>query len=96
MLMHNGIIKLIDFGCAKRMCINISQSMSSSGQSNLLRSMRGTPYWMAPEVVREEGHGPKSDIWLVQTSLFLVSLPLISFKYLSTYLCFFSLSPFCA
>ena len=57
MLMSNGVIKLIDFGCAKRLCINISQSQ------NLLKSMRGTPYWMAPEVIMETGHGKKSDMW---------------------------------
>ena len=58
MLMPNGVIKLIDFGCAKRLCINLSMS-----QTQILKSMRGTPYWMAPEVVTETGHGKKSDIW---------------------------------
>ena len=58
MLMPNGVIKLIDFGCAKRLCINLSM-----GQSEILKSMKGTPYWMAPEVVNETGHGKKSDIW---------------------------------
>ena len=60
MLMPNGVIKLIDFGCAKRLCINLSM-----GQSEILKSMKGTPYWMAPEVVNETGHGKKSDIWFV-------------------------------
>nr|KAG5694620.1 hypothetical protein BaRGS_014715 [Batillaria attramentaria] len=59
MLMPNGIIKLIDFGCAKRLCINLSLS-----QTQILKSMKGTPYWMAPEVVNESGHGKKSDIWI--------------------------------
>jgi mitogen-activated protein kinase kinase kinase 19 len=63
MLMPNGVIKLIDFGCAKRLYLNITPGLNSSCQKNLLMSMRGTPYWMAPEVVREEGHGTKSDIW---------------------------------
>lgn len=58
MLMPNGVIKLIDFGCAKRMCINLSIS-----QVEILKSMKGTPFWMAPEVVNETGHGKKSDIW---------------------------------
>lgn len=58
MLMPTGVIKLIDFGCAKRLCINLNLS-----QTEILKSMKGTPYWMAPEVVNETGHGKKSDIW---------------------------------
>ncbi|XP_022336709.2 uncharacterized protein LOC111132656 isoform X3 [Crassostrea virginica] len=65
MLMPTGIIKLIDFGCAKRLCINLSM-----GQSQILKSMKGTPYWMAPEVVNETGHGKKSDIWSVGCTIF--------------------------
>ncbi|XP_041365735.1 uncharacterized protein LOC121380819 [Gigantopelta aegis] len=65
MLMPNGVIKLIDFGCAKRLCINLSLS-----QSQILKSMKGTPYWMAPEVVNETGHGKKSDIWSVGCTVF--------------------------
>ncbi|XP_021359609.1 uncharacterized protein LOC110454439 [Mizuhopecten yessoensis] len=65
MLMPNGIIKLIDFGCAKRLCINLSM-----GQSQILKSMKGTPFWMAPEVVNETGHGKKSDIWSVGCTIF--------------------------
>ncbi len=65
MLMPNGVIKLIDFGCAKRLCLNMNAGNSSDGSSRLLRSMRGTPYWMAPEVVKEVGYGTKSDIWCV-------------------------------
>ena len=34
--MSNGIIKLIDFGCAKRLYCNLSIS-----QSELLKSMKG-------------------------------------------------------
>lgn len=47
MLMPTGIIKLIDFGCARRLsCLN--HTASNSG--DLLKSVHGTPYWMAPEV----------------------------------------------
>ncbi|XP_055899972.1 probable serine/threonine-protein kinase DDB_G0282963 isoform X1 [Biomphalaria glabrata] len=65
MLMPNGVIKLIDFGCAKRMCINLSIS-----QVEILKSMKGTPFWMAPEVVNETGHGKKSDIWSIGCTVF--------------------------
>nr|XP_054757768.1 uncharacterized protein LOC129263877 isoform X1 [Lytechinus pictus]XP_054757769.1 uncharacterized protein LOC129263877 isoform X2 [Lytechinus pictus] len=64
MLMSTGVIKLIDFGCAKRLCIQISRSQ------NVLKSMRGTPYWMAPEVIMETGHGKKSDIWSIGCTVF--------------------------
>ncbi|NXY24661.1 M3K19 kinase, partial [Atrichornis clamosus] len=66
MLMPNGVIKLIDFGCARRLAW-----VSLSGtQSELLRSVHGTPYWMAPEVINECGYGRKSDIWSVGCTVF--------------------------
>ncbi|XP_028518151.1 mitogen-activated protein kinase kinase kinase 19 [Exaiptasia diaphana] len=65
MLMPNGVIKLIDFGCAKRLCMNLSLSRSS-----MLNSIKGTPYWMAPEVIKETGAGTKSDIWSIGCTVF--------------------------
>ncbi|GFQ03946.1 mitogen-activated protein kinase kinase kinase a [Phtheirospermum japonicum] len=47
----SGAVKLADFGCAKRL----------SGCKN--GSMGGTPLWMAPEVLRNEGLGFAADIW---------------------------------
>jgi mitogen-activated protein kinase kinase kinase 19 len=73
MLMPDGVIKLIDFGCAKKLCFNIT----TGSPSDLLRSMRGTPYWMAPEVVKEEGHGTKSDIWSVRETELSLKLPML-------------------
>lgn len=54
MVTQKGVIKLIDFGCAKRY---------AQEHSIAFHSVRGTPYWMAPEVIRGEGYGRKSDIW---------------------------------
>ncbi|MBN3324760.1 M3K19 kinase, partial [Atractosteus spatula] len=66
MLMPNGVIKLIDFGCAKRLtCLT-----TSGANSELLKSAHGTPYWMAPEVITETGHGRKSDIWSIGCTVF--------------------------
>ncbi|XP_039613245.1 uncharacterized protein map3k19 isoform X1 [Polypterus senegalus] len=66
MLMPSGIIKLIDFGCAKRLAF----LNTSSKSSELLKSMHGTPFWMAPEVINETGHGGKSDIWSIGCTVF--------------------------
>lgn len=66
MLMSNGIIKLIDFGCAKRLaCVSLTDAYSEP-----LKSVHGTPYWMAPEVINESGYGRKSDIWSVGCTVF--------------------------
>ncbi|XP_034416932.1 mitogen-activated protein kinase kinase kinase 19 [Cyclopterus lumpus] len=66
MLMPTGVIKLIDFGCARRLsCLNHTAS-----SSDLLKSVHGTPYWMAPEVINETGYGRKSDIWSVGCTVF--------------------------
>uniref|UniRef100_A0A7M6DQA5 Protein kinase domain-containing protein n=1 Tax=Clytia hemisphaerica TaxID=252671 RepID=A0A7M6DQA5_9CNID len=53
-----GNIKLIDFGCAKELSISV-------GSTVLLKSVKGTPYWMSPETVRGTGCNHKSDIWSV-------------------------------
>ncbi|KAL6101242.1 map3k19 [Pungitius sinensis] len=67
MLMPTGVIKLIDFGCARRLsCLNHTASHST----DLLKSVHGTPYWMAPEVISETGYGRKSDIWSVGCTVF--------------------------
>ncbi|KAF8394897.1 hypothetical protein HHK36_018835 [Tetracentron sinense] len=48
-----GIAKLADFGSAKKV----------SGDGERMIMPRGTPLWMAPEVVRQERQGPESDVW---------------------------------
>ena len=53
----DGIVKLADFGSAKRMAHQQSDMMESL-------TMRGTPYFMAPEVFEEHYNG-KADIWSV-------------------------------
>ncbi|NWW37997.1 M3K19 kinase, partial [Panurus biarmicus] len=66
MLMPTGVIKLIDFGCARR----LARASLSGTRSELLRSVHGTPYWMAPEVINESGYGSKSDIWSLGCTVF--------------------------
>ena len=48
----DGTIKLADFSTSKK---DIDGLLS--------RSLKGTPNWMAPEIVMRTGHGPKVDIW---------------------------------
>ncbi|XP_057708117.1 mitogen-activated protein kinase kinase kinase 19 [Corythoichthys intestinalis] len=67
MLMPTGVIKLIDFGCARRISC-VSHTTNNSGE--LLKSVCGTPYWMAPEVINETGYDRKSDIWSVGCTVF--------------------------
>ena len=51
---HHGNLKLGDFGAAK-----LLQSQSIAETSKIA----GTPYFMAPEVIRGEACGCRSDIW---------------------------------
>ncbi|PNI85717.1 MAP3K19 isoform 5 [Pan troglodytes] len=66
MLMPTGIIKLIDFGCAR----HLAWAGLNGTHSDMLKSMHGTPYWMAPEVINESGYGRKSDIWSIGCTVF--------------------------
>ncbi|NXQ22440.1 M3K19 kinase, partial [Peucedramus taeniatus] len=66
MLMPTGVIKLIDFGCARR----LAWASLGGTRGELLRSVHGTPYWMAPEVISDSGYGRKSDIWSVGCTVF--------------------------
>ncbi|XP_053385541.1 mitogen-activated protein kinase kinase kinase 3-like [Mercenaria mercenaria] len=52
-----GNVKLADFGTSKR----LQTICSVSG----LKSIIGTPYWMAPEVINGETYGRKADVWSV-------------------------------
>jgi serine/threonine protein kinase len=55
----DGTVKLADFGAAKL----IHGMPVISRNSEVCDSMRGTPYWMAPEIIRNERYGRKVDIW---------------------------------
>ncbi|CAH8356004.1 unnamed protein product [Eruca vesicaria subsp. sativa] len=52
-----GCIKLADFGASKQ----VAELATMSGA----KSMKGTPYWMAPEVILQTGHSFSADIWSV-------------------------------
>ncbi|CAB4013071.1 Mitogen-activated kinase kinase kinase 3 [Paramuricea clavata] len=52
-----GNVKLADFGASKRL-----QTISSMTG---FKSVHGTPYWMAPEVINGAGYGRKADVWSI-------------------------------
>eukprot|EP00889_Picochlorum_renovo_P005362 jgi/Picre1/32392/NNA_007738.t1 len=55
---NTGLVKLADFGASKK----IEDLVTIGSGAN---SVKGTPYWMAPEVITQTGHGRKADIWSV-------------------------------
>ncbi|KAK1440498.1 hypothetical protein QVD17_06326 [Tagetes erecta] len=54
---NKGCIKLADFGASKQ----VVELANGSGA----KSLKGTPYWMAPEVILQTGHSFSADIWSV-------------------------------
>jgi len=54
---QNSRVKLADFGCSKQLGgLTVNQSAQN-------KTVTGTPYWMAPEVMLSKGHGRSADIW---------------------------------
>ncbi|XP_020672824.2 mitogen-activated protein kinase kinase kinase NPK1-like isoform X2 [Dendrobium catenatum] len=54
---NKGCIKLADFGASKQ--------VAKLATMTAAKSMKGTPYWMAPEVILQTGHTFSADIWSV-------------------------------
>ncbi|KAG8928417.1 signal transducing kinase of the PAK [Tulasnella sp. 417] len=67
MLSLNGDIKLTDFSS----CAQISDPNSS--KRTFMVNNPYSPYWMAPEVVKQKPYGPKIDIW----SLGIVAIEMV-------------------
>ena len=53
---NEGVVKLADFGTSKKIADVANLSVG-------LKSLVGTPYMMAPEVIRQTGHSLPADIW---------------------------------
>jgi serine/threonine protein kinase len=58
---ERGTVKLADFGASKQI------KGGEGGQTLELenQTLKGTPYFMSPEVMVQSGHGRKADIWSI-------------------------------
>lgn len=54
MIASDGILKVGDFGSSRKF---------EENDGFLCKSLRGSPYWMAPEVVAREGYTFSADVW---------------------------------
>jgi len=61
---ENGVAKLADFGCSKRLAGMCTTSLEES-----LKVIKGSVPWMAPEVIKQSGYGRSSDIWSIGATL---------------------------
>jgi len=60
----NDVVKVADFGSAAQCGIGErTEQFLSLDAHNGTRGMRGTPYFMAPEVIKGHGYGRRSDVW---------------------------------
>ena len=57
---NNGVCKLADFGGSKRL-IDSAEDIDTA--------VIGTAQWMAPEAIKNKGHGRHSDIWSVACTI---------------------------
>ncbi|RLN90007.1 hypothetical protein BBJ28_00006139 [Nothophytophthora sp. Chile5] len=61
-----GVVKLADFGASRL----ISSATTGVGSPSNTRSLRGTPNYMAPEVIKQTvGRSRKADVWSIGCSV---------------------------
>ncbi|KAH8075707.1 MAP kinase kinase kinase [Aureococcus anophagefferens] len=56
---EGGVAKLADFGASHRL------GADGTLTADMKLTMRGTPYFMAPEVLQQDKFGRRSDVWSV-------------------------------
>lgn len=61
MLTKDNEIKIIDFGLSKK----------QDKEGIIMKTIAGTPYYMAPEILNERNYSSKVDMWSVGVLLYL-------------------------
>ncbi|CAM9693364.1 unnamed protein product, partial [Phaeothamnion confervicola] len=64
LITDQGIAKLADFGCSKRLA-----GLCTASADGSLQAIQGSIPWMAPEVIKQSGHGRSADIWSVGATM---------------------------
>ena len=62
---HEGNVKLTDFGAARRLANIVVKAVDNSRNLTGAKTITGTPYYMAPEIIEGKSYGRKVDIWWV-------------------------------
>lgn len=52
-----GIVKVADFGASK--------PFGDPAKTDMMKSLRGSAFWMAPEILRGSGYGKPWVLWVV-------------------------------
>lgn len=74
LLTSEGVIKLCDFG--------VSAQLDGTSEEYKRKTLAGSAYWMAPEIVSSAGHDTKADIWsfgITELELYEKEAPLAKF-----------------
>jgi serine/threonine protein kinase len=58
LIAEDQTLKITDFGTAKYIHIKSNEDIAK-----LCASLKGTPYFMAPEILKRTGHNSCADIW---------------------------------
>lgn len=68
MIGADAVIKLTDFGTSKKIKDDLENEKSlfeDAQQVVKSKSFKGSPYWMAPELVNRNGHSFPADVWSI-------------------------------
>ena len=74
LLNEDGYICLVDFGISKQLSdgekSRMSQPLTKTARGARTYSVRGTPEYMAPEILSKEGHSYPVDWWALGTLVY--------------------------